>query len=203
MTGMNKGRVASISSLLNHSLRSYIAVQLAEHGISVFLGPISQMLDKILNLLPSCFAQGFCAAEVGGVSLHQGGIQPVLADDLAQAVADLGAAAVPICWLGGEFLWLPRGLLGFGKGSDLLDRADADTVRLAQSSVHGPGLSHAHLGTVDEGRHVRRISIAITGKASAGARSINDCLESPAPGCRIAKLPNRQDPNTCTVFPAR
>jgi hypothetical protein len=64
----------------------------------------------------------------------------VLADQLAEAIADLGATTVPVDRLGRELLRLPRGWSRFGKRADLLDRADADAVGLAQGPVDRPGL---------------------------------------------------------------
>ena len=51
---------------------------------------------EVLDLRTGGFAQRSCAAEVGGASLDQGGIQLVLADDLAQTVADFGAAVIAV-----------------------------------------------------------------------------------------------------------
>jgi hypothetical protein len=80
-----------------------VAVELAEQGIAVLLGPVGQLLDEVLNLFPAGFSESLRAAEVDGVGLYEFGIELVLADDLAEAVADLGASAVaitvPICIL--------------------------------------------------------------------------------------------------------
>ena len=46
----------------------------------------------------------FSAAEVDGIGLDQIGIELVLADELAEAVADLGAAVATIDRLGRQFL---------------------------------------------------------------------------------------------------
>jgi hypothetical protein len=64
----------------------------------------------------------------------------MLADQLAEAVANLRAAVVAIHRLGRKLLRLPRGRSRFGKRADLLDRADADAVGLAQGPVDRPGL---------------------------------------------------------------
>jgi len=71
-------------------LRSGIAVELAEQCVAVFLGPIGpigQMSNKAFDLLAGGFAEGLGAAEVDGVGLDQVGIELMLADQLAEAVA--------------------------------------------------------------------------------------------------------------------
>ncbi len=59
------------------------------------------MLDEVLYLFPAGLSERLRAAEVDGVGLDQFGVELVLADDLAQTVADFGASAmpVPICVL--------------------------------------------------------------------------------------------------------
>ena len=52
------------------------------------------MGDEGFDLLAGGFAEGFGAAEVDGVGLDQVGIELMLADQLAEAVADLGATVV-------------------------------------------------------------------------------------------------------------
>src|SRR5207253_9442348 len=108
--------------------RPHIAVELAEQGISVFLRPIGQMLDEILNLLPSCFAQGLRPAEVSRIGLDQSGIKLMLADDLVEAVANFGAAVIAIGRLWREFLRISGRLRRFREGPDLLRGAVADAV---------------------------------------------------------------------------
>ena len=134
----------------------------------VFLGPVGQVGDKGFNLLASGLAEGLSAAEIDGVGLDEVGIELMLADQLAEAVADLGAAVVSVFTvdrLGRDLLRVARRRSGFTKRPDLLDRADADAVGLAQGAVDRPGFGHAHLGAVDQGRHVGWIGIAVTHKA--------------------------------------
>jgi len=73
-----------------------IAVQLAEQGVAVFFGPVCQMRYKAFNLLTGSFAESFGAAEIDGVGLHQIGIELMLTDQLAEAVADFGTAVVSV-----------------------------------------------------------------------------------------------------------
>ena len=66
------------------------------------------MGDEVLNLLAGRLAQGLGPAEVDGVGLDQVGIELMLADDLAEAVADSGAAIVPVGRLCGDLFRVPR-----------------------------------------------------------------------------------------------
>src|SRR5438552_46541 len=69
----------------------------------------------------------------------------MLANDLAKAVADFGAAAVPVGRLRRELVRLAGRICRLCKGSEFLDRADSDAVRpcveqgLAKSAVDSPG----------------------------------------------------------------
>src|SRR6266851_2118705 len=96
-------------------LAAKIAVELAEQRNAVFLGPVGQVSDKAFDLFPGGFAEGFGPAEIDGVGLDQVGIELVLADQLAEAVTDLGAAVVPIDRLGRDLLRRPRRRSRLGK----------------------------------------------------------------------------------------
>jgi hypothetical protein len=101
-----------------------VAIELADKGIAVLLGPVGQRLDEVFNLFPVGLSKRLCAAEVDGVGLYQFGIEFVLADDLAETVPDLGATAIPV-----SIRVLGRKLLSRNRSCpDLLDRADADAV---------------------------------------------------------------------------
>src|SRR5207249_8755920 len=73
-----------------------IAVELAEQGIPIFFGPVSEMSNEVFDLLSGGFAQSFDCAKIRRIGLHQIGIELMPADDLAQAIADFGAAVVPV-----------------------------------------------------------------------------------------------------------
>ena len=62
------------------------------------MAALGKLLDEVFDLLASGVFEGFGTAEVDGVGFHQFGIELVLADDLAEPVADLvtGTIAVPI-----------------------------------------------------------------------------------------------------------
>jgi hypothetical protein len=84
----------------NYRLR--VAIELAEQGISVLLCPFGELLGEVLNLFPAGISESFRAAEVDGVGLYEFGIELVLADDLAETLADLRASAFPVPI---RFLW--------------------------------------------------------------------------------------------------
>ena len=48
---------AAFHAAPSFSLRSEVAVELAEQGIAVFFGPVGQVLDEVLDLLAGCLAQ--------------------------------------------------------------------------------------------------------------------------------------------------
>src|ERR1035437_3230864 len=76
--------------------RARVAIELAEQSIAVLLGPVGQLLDEVLNLFAGGLSERLRAAEVDGVGLYEFGIELVLANDLAETVTDLRAAAVPV-----------------------------------------------------------------------------------------------------------
>ena len=69
---------------------------MAEQGIAILLGPVCKVGDEVLDLLPRGFAQSLRAAEVDGVGLHQTRIELVLANQLAEAVADFRATIISV-----------------------------------------------------------------------------------------------------------
>src|ERR1019366_3495415 len=112
-----------------------VAVELAEQRVPVLLGRFGKLLNEALDLLTSGVFEGFSAAEVDGVGFHQLGIELVLADDLAEPVADLVTStpiAVPVSVgiLGRKLTLVGSPRHRTGIRSDLLDRADADAIRL-------------------------------------------------------------------------
>src|SRR5437667_7041210 len=113
----------------------------------------------------------------------------MLANDLAKAVADFGAAVVSVCRLRRELVRLAVRMCRLGKGTNLLDRADAYAIGLAQSSVDCSGLRDTHFGAVDQGRDIRRIGVAVAHETSAIA-GFKDCgSECPSFCSRIGEFP--------------
>jgi hypothetical protein len=80
-----------------------IAVELAEQSVAIFLGPVGQVRDEVLDLFAGGFAQGLHAAEIGGVGLDQVGIELMLANELAEAIANRRAPWFPLVGCGGSF----------------------------------------------------------------------------------------------------
>src|ERR1019366_4189900 len=99
--------------------------------------------------------------------LHEFGVELVLADDLTETVTHLGSRAIPVpVSTSAEMRTLGRELLDWSRNrADFLDRADADAIRLSQSSIHGARFSDAHLRAADERGNVGGIRVAVTYKA--------------------------------------
>src|SRR5437868_9110945 len=91
-------------------LRAEVAVELAKQRIAVTFGPVSQVLDEVFNLLASGLTKSFHTAEVGRIRLHQSGVELMLANDLAETIADFGATipTVPVYWLSRQFASIGR-----------------------------------------------------------------------------------------------
>src|SRR5207248_3696663 len=111
-------------------LNAEIAVQLAEHCIAVLFRPVRQVRDEALDLFSGCIPESLGAAEVDGVGLHQTGIELVLANDLAESIADFRTTVASSDRLWRHLLRF-TGRLQWGSRPNFLDRADTDTVGLA------------------------------------------------------------------------
>jgi hypothetical protein len=107
----------------------WVAVELAEQSIPILLGQIGQLLNKVLNLFPAGLSERLRAAEVDGIGLHQFGIELVLADDLAEAVAHLRTGAVAVS-IAVRILWRDLFIQDLAR-PDFFDRADSDAIGLA------------------------------------------------------------------------
>jgi hypothetical protein len=71
------------------------------------------------------------------------------------------AAPISVGILGRKFLCIWSRRYRTGIGSDLLDRADADAICLAQSAIYRSRFSDTHLGAADQERYVGRVGIAV------------------------------------------
>src|ERR1700730_3757449 len=74
-------------SFLGLLLLPRIAVEVAEKCFAIVRGSFSQMVDEGFDLLTRCISQGCGSAVISGVSLHQTGVEPMLADQKAETVA--------------------------------------------------------------------------------------------------------------------
>src|SRR5208282_6855603 len=163
--------------------RARVAVELAEESIAVLLGPVGQLLDEVLNLFAGGLSESLCAAEVDGIGPYQFGFELVLADDLAETVPNLRASAIPV-----SIRFLGTKLLGrIRTCSDLLGRADADAVGLAQRSIDCPSLGYPHFGSADQRRDIGRIGVTVTDKARGALGGKDRCLEDEAICPRITE----------------
>ncbi len=85
----------------------------------------------------------------------------MLSNNLAEAVADLRAAVIPVGRLGRDLFRFAGGLRWLGERPDLLDRADADAVGLAQGAIDGSGLGDSHFSPVNQCGNIGGVGIAI------------------------------------------
>ena len=148
--------------------RAEIAVELAQQGITILLRPIGQVRDEVFDLLASGFTKSFDPTEVGRIRLDQGGVELMLANELAEMVTDCPSAVVSIGRLRRKFFGLGRGCRRLREGANLFDGADADSVGFPQSSVDSASFGNAHFGAVDKEGNIGRIGVAISNKASTG-----------------------------------
>src|SRR5712692_1255166 len=72
-----------------------------------------------------------------------------------------------------------------GEGSQFLDRAEPDAIRLSQGAVDGPRFSDAHLGPVDQRGNIGGICVAVTNESFLARRLVDGCFKNPAVGGRI------------------
>src|SRR5438093_976314 len=79
--------------------------------------------------------------------------------------ADLWTAVVPVGRLRRELLRVPLRVHRLGHRTNPLDRADADAISFAESSVYRARFCDAHFCAVDQGRDIGRIGITVADKA--------------------------------------
>src|SRR3954447_19703015 len=120
-----------------------ITIELTAECVAIFVSPIGKMIDETLNLISRSVAQRLHAAKIGGVRLDEVGIELMLADDLAETISD-GAATTTTVRLGSQPLGLWRNDGRFGERTDFFNRADANSVRLPQSTIDGARFGNAH-----------------------------------------------------------
>ena len=87
---------------------------MAKQSVTILLGPVREVRNKVFDLVACGFAEGFGAAEIDSVGLDEIGIELVLPNELAEAVTDLGTAVVSVGRLYGNLLPLRWGLPLFG-----------------------------------------------------------------------------------------
>lgn len=153
------------------------------------------MSDEVLNLLAGRLAQGLGPAEIGRVGLDQVGVELMLPNNLAEAVADFWTPVIPVGWLRRDLFLLSSGLRGFGERANFLNRADADAIGFAQCSIDSTGLRDSHFGTMNQRGNIGRIGVPIADKTFADL-GFEDCgCERPSGTPWIAQLLDGLDMN--------
>ena len=110
--------------------------------------------------------------ELGGVALHLGRIEIVLADEQAESIAKQRLAItreIPVVF---RVLLKSRhdGVLDFDRSGEtayFFDRAEANAVGLAECAVDGSGLGDSHLGAADKRGDIGRVGVTIAGESFA------------------------------------
>src|SRR6266403_2241946 len=69
---------------------------------------------------------------------------------------------------------------GMGNRPELLDRAEADPVRLSQGSVDGSRFGNAQLSPMHHVGNVGRVGVAVTDETLRSGRFVDGCLKDPA-----------------------
>ena len=139
---------------------------MAEKGRTVFRGPFGQMSDEGFDLLSGGIVKGRSPAIIGGISFDQSGIELVLANQKAEAIAETrrGGMAIAVCSRSGGSI--PAGLSRgyFRRPAEFFDGAEPDTIGFSKSAIDGTGLGDAHFGTTNERRDIGGIGVAMPTK---------------------------------------
>src|SRR5689334_6049877 len=146
-------------------MRCGIAVELAKKGRAIFGGPIAQVRNEVFNLLSGGIPQVRSTAGIGGIGFHEIGIELMLADQNAEAIAKARVSILMTIVAGsGRGFLAARCGVGPRFPAEFLDGAKADSVCLPKSPINCPGLRHPHLGASNERGDVRGISVAVASK---------------------------------------
>src|SRR5689334_18872305 len=114
----------------------------------------------------------------------------MLANDLAEAVTDSGPTVITVRGLRLALLRHVRGMCRFGKGSDLIDRADANAIGFPQRTVHRSSFRHPHFCAVHERRNIGRIGIAVADESLTSTGPVDGRCERPMRRFRVTKSTN-------------
>ena len=184
----NEDREYVVSWPCLHRLR--VGIQLADQGISVLFCSRSQMGDEGLDQFTAGATESFGTAEVCGIGLHEIRIEVVLADQKAELIPQAEAGRCPSRWRSEIRLndeGVAEGLGELENAPKLLNRAEADPVGLAQGAIDRPCLSDAHLSSVDQGRDIGRIRVAVADESLGGNAFEDSGLENPTSGNDVRK----------------
>jgi hypothetical protein len=120
----------------------------------------------------------------------------MLSNQLAKPIANCGAAVASVGGSRRELLRFFWGLRGLGQRTDLLDRADPDSISFAESAIDSASLGHAHFGAMNKERDIGRVGVAVTNESLACARFVDGSLERIPTIYRIGELYNRLNMNS-------
>jgi len=150
--------------------------------LTVVGGPLLQIVDEGFDQVPFGFLQNGGPAVIGRVGLDEGGIEPVLADQQAETVAEAGLTIAVTVISGGDGIVLfgSDGLRRARRPTEFLDRTEADAIGLAEGAVDGTGLGDAHLGAANQGRNIGGVGVSVTDETFRAEGLIDGRLEDPA-----------------------
>jgi hypothetical protein len=177
-----------------------ITVQFAKEPFAIFGSPISEIIDEGLDEVSTGVPKYFGPAEIRRIAFYKRGIELVFADQQAEAVTEARlavlVAVVPV--RGRRVLIRSVSARRSRRPPEFLDRAEADAVGFAESTVDGAGLSHTHLGAANKWRDIRGVSIAIANEAPRSGGLIDGGPKNPTAGRRVgqATLNDCVDPGT-------
>src|SRR5258708_35609676 len=96
-----------------------------------------------------------------------------------------------------------RGTAIAGERPQLLDRAEADAVRLSQGAVDRSRLGDAHLSPMDKGGDIGRIGVPIANEASRSRTLVDRSFKDPTAGGLITRLKSFLNLDPATTLPQR
>ena len=138
-------------SCLHLLLHWAIAIELAEQRITVPSCPIGEVRDERLDLSLAGVAERWGTAIISGIGLHEAGIEPVLADQQAELVAEarLTVLVAVVSIRGKSGLTRSIRPLRSGRPAQFFYRTKANAIGFAEGAIDGTSLGDAHLGAVD------------------------------------------------------
>src|SRR6266851_5729500 len=89
------------------------------------------------------------------------------------------------------------------EGPQLLDRAEADPVRLSQGSIDRPRFGNAQLSPVDHEGNIGGISVTVTDETFRTGGLVDCCFEDPATSSRVTEVAHLLDLNAITAAACR
>src|SRR5467141_3822816 len=165
-----------------------VGIEPANQHVPVFLCACGQVRNKGLHQISICFFQGWCAAEIGGVSLDEGGIEIVLPDQQTELIPQTRLSmARTVAGVIRRGSMIRRGATIGGERPEFLDRAEANAVRLSKGAVDRPRFGDAHLSAVNHEGNIGWISVAVANEPLRTGRLVDRCFEYPATGSDIRK----------------